>query len=303
MDKNEIVRKYKRLKMLFLLPVPLFLVFVIFDLLCRSDLYRVLDDIMLAIVIFPFLYFMILPFLGLFIGFLIFILEKKCGMTEKEIKEVVSMQNKKREFLGRNPVKYAFPFIREICKLNKGAKEAQEAILSDFLSKKEIEIIFDDFRKLGSLEDAILCWRERSLPERLSFMRFLFKLTILQDGIHNDEWNMLMNLIWQLRFSNYYREDFRYRYSSLRTEFYDYERKSSSSTEDHSASRNNSSSSLKPYFTLLGLEETASDEEIKRAYHKLALQHHPDMPKNADRIKECEAMMAKINEAYEKLRG
>ena len=247
--------------------------------------------------------------------------EKKWGMTEEEIKEFISKQEeqealrrkeqeeqkalrrKKREILGWNPVKYTFPFIRELCKLNKGAKEAQEAILSDFLSKKEIEIIFDDFRKLGSLEDAILYWRKRSLPDRLSFMRFLFKLTILQDGIHNDEWNMLMNLIWQLRFSNYYREDFRYRYFSLRTEFYDYERKSSSSTEDHSASTNNSSSSLKPYFTLLGLEETASDEEIKRAYHKLALQHHPDMPKNADRIKECEAMMAKINEAYEKLRG
>ena len=266
--------------------------------------------------------------------------EKKWGMTEEEIKEFISKQEeqevlrrkeqeeqealrrkeqealrrkeqeeqealrrKKREILGRNPVKYAFPFIREICKLNKGAKEAQEAILSDFLSKKEIEIIFDDFRKLGSLEDAILCWRERSLPERLSFMRFLFKLAILQDGIHNDEWNMLMNLIRQLRFNKFYCEDFRYRYFSLRTEFYDYERKSSTSTEDNSASTNNSSSSLKPYFTLLGLEETASDEEIKRAYHKLALQHHPDMPKNADRIKECEAMMAKINEAYEKLRG
>ena len=236
--------------------------------------------------------------------------EKKWGMTEEEIKEFISKQEeqealrrKKREILGRNPVKYVFPFIRELCKLNKGAKDVQEALLSDFLSKEEVEIIFDDFQKLGSLEDAILCWRERSLPERLSFMRFLFKLAILQDGIHNDEWNMLMNLIWQLRFSNYYREDFRYRYFSLRTEFYDYERKSSSSTEDNSASTNNSSSSLKPYFTLLGLEETASDEEIKRAYHNLALQHHPDMQKNADRIKECEAMMAKINEAYEKLRG
>lgn len=250
--------------------------------------------------------------------------EKKWGMTEEEIKEFISKQEeqevlrrkeqeeqeeqkalrrKKREILGRNPVKYAFPFIREICKLNKGAREAQKAILSDFLSKKEVEIIFDDFRELGSLEDAILCWRERSLPDRLSFMHFLFKLAILQDGIHNDEWNMLMHLIWQLRFSNYYREDFIYRYFSLRTEFYDYERKNSSSTEDNSASTNNRSSSLKPYFTILGLEETASDEEIKRAYHKLALQHHPDMPKNADRIKECEAMMAKINEAYEKLRG
>jgi len=229
--------------------------------------------------------------------------EEQEALRRKEQEEQKALRRKKREILGWNPVKYAFPFIREICKLNKGAKEVQEAILSDFLSKEEVEIIFDDFRKLGSLENAILCWRERSLPDRLSFMRFLFKLAILQDGIHNDEWNMLMNLIWQLRFNKFYCEDFRYRYFSLRTEFYDYERKSSTSTEDNSASTNNSSSSLKPYFTILGLEETASDDEIKRAYHKLALQHHPDMQKNADRIKECEAMMAKINEAYKKLRG
>lgn len=330
MDKNEIVRKYKRLKMLCLL-IPVISAVILLLLGCSvSDI-----DLVFCLV----LWWFGLPIYCLLDSILVSHFGKKWGMTEKEIKEFISKQEeeeafwrkeqverrkeqeafwrkeqeeqekqealrrKKREILGWNPVKYTFPFIREICKLNKGAKEAQKAILSDFLSKKEIEIIFDDFRKLGSLEDAILCWRERSLPERLSFMRFLFKLAILQDGIHNDEWNMLMNLICQLRFSNYYREDFRYRYFSLRTEFYDYERKSSTSTEDNSASTNNSSSSLKPYFTVLGLEETASDEEIKRAYHKLALQHHPDMQKNADRIKECEAMMAKINEAYEKLRG
>ena len=330
MDKNEIVRKYKRLKMLCLL-IPVISAVILLSLGCSvSDI-----DLVFCLVLWVFG----LPIYCLLDSTLVSHFGKKWGMTEKEIKEFISKQEeqealrrkeqeeqeafwrkeqeeqealrrkkreikyKRREILGWNPVKYAFPFIREICKLNKGAKEVQEAILSDFLSKEEVEIIFDDFRKLGSLEDAILCWRERSLPERLSFMRFLFKLAILQDGIHNDEWNMLMNLICQLRFSNYYREDFRYRYFSLRTEFYDYERKSSSSTEDNSASTNNRSSSLKPYFTLLGLEETASDEEIKRAYHKLALQHHPDMQKNADRIKECEAMMAKINEAYEKLRG
>lgn len=325
MDKNEIVRRYKWFRVLrvilrginVVLLVVIFLItllfipfFIPFFLYCDDNL-----------VTFEIIYFFVVllllelklekirQFFNLLDRFTHHF-EKKWGMTEEEIKEFISKQEeqkalrrKKREILGWNPVKYAFPFIREICKLNKGAKEAQKAILSDFLSKKEVEIIFDDFRKLGSLENAILCWRERSLPDRLSFMRFLFKLAILQDGIHNDEWNMLMNLIWQLRFSNYYREDFRYRYFSLRTEFYDYERKNSSSTEDNSASTNNRSSSLKPYFTLLGLEETASDEEIKRAYHNLALQHHPDMPKNADRIKECEAMMAKINEAYEKLRG
>ena len=327
MDKNEIVRKYKWFRVLrvilrginVVLLVVIFLITLLFIPFFIIPFFVYCDD---NVVTFEILYFLkkLDNFFNLLDRFTHHF-EKKWGMTEKEIKEFISKQEeqealrrkeqeeqkalrrKKREILGWNPVKYAFPFIREICKLNKGAKEAQEAILSDFLSKKEVEIIFDDFRKLGSLEDAILCWRERSLPERLSFMRFLFKLAILQDGIHNDEWNMLMHLIWQLRFSNYYREDFIYRYFSLRTEFYDYERKSSSSTEDNSASTNNRSSSLKPYFTILGLEETASDEEIKRAYHKLALQHHPDMQKNADRIKECEAMMAKINEAYEKLRG
>ncbi len=359
MDKNEIVRKYKRFRVLRGIPEMFFYMLFIFIIpVCISILMYIIGVIILRFLDLDvlaadkflntsfYITFSIIIFLELknkeaIEKFIISLsnhvafshhFEKKWGMTEEEIKEFISKQEeqealrrkeqeeqealrrkeqeeqkalrrKKREILGRNPVKYAFPFIREICKLNKGAKEVQEAILSDFLSKEEVEIIFVDFRKLGSLEDAILCWRERSLPDRLSFMRFLFKLAILQDGIHNDEWNMLMNLIWQLRFSNYYREDFRYRYFSLRTEFYDYERKSSSSTEDNSASTNNRSSSLKPYFTILGLEETASDEEIKRAYHKLALQHHPDMQKNADRIKECEAMMAKINEAYEKLRG
>ena len=60
---------------------------------------------------------------------------------------------------------------------------------------------------------------------------------------------------------------------------------------------------MKAYYAILGLEENASDEEIKKAYHSLALQHHPDLPKNADRVEECEAMMAKINEAYEKIRN
>ena len=60
---------------------------------------------------------------------------------------------------------------------------------------------------------------------------------------------------------------------------------------------------MRPYYDILGIDENASDEEIKRAYHNLALQHHPDLAKNADRVKESEQMMAKINEAVEKIRN
>jgi DnaJ-class molecular chaperone len=49
---------------------------------------------------------------------------------------------------------------------------------------------------------------------------------------------------------------------------------------------------------VLGLEATASERDVQQAYHRLALQHHPDLPKNADRQEECVALMAKINTAY-----
>jgi curved DNA-binding protein CbpA len=53
---------------------------------------------------------------------------------------------------------------------------------------------------------------------------------------------------------------------------------------------------LKDYYNILGIEPSASVQEIKKAYRKLALQYHPD--KNAD-DKYAAAQFAEIKEAYE----
>jgi DnaJ-class molecular chaperone len=49
-------------------------------------------------------------------------------------------------------------------------------------------------------------------------------------------------------------------------------------------------------FTVLGLTIDAEDAAIRKAYHSLAMQWHPD--KNRDRPEEAEEMFRKINEAY-----
>lgn len=53
------------------------------------------------------------------------------------------------------------------------------------------------------------------------------------------------------------------------------------------------------YYKILGISKTASDDDIKKAYRKLAMQYHPDRNKGD---KASETKFKEINEAYETLK-
>lgn len=219
--------------------------------------------------------------------------EKKWGMTEQQIKTYIA----KREELGKHMDIYVFPYITKFCNLNGEGRKEQETFLSGFLSEDEITLVYRQICSDSLMIELNKYWRKRPLSEKKILLGLLFKLAIMQDGIRNDEWNLLMNIMMQWGFNKYYIEFYKNRYSPLRTEFDESEYRSNVSKQDRTVSY------LNPFYEILGLEETATDDEIKRAYHNLALQHHPDLPKNAGRVKECETLMAKINEAYEKVRN
>jgi curved DNA-binding protein len=59
----------------------------------------------------------------------------------------------------------------------------------------------------------------------------------------------------------------------------------------------NQTMEFKDYYKTLGIERSASEADIKKAYRKLARKHHPDVSKAPD----AQARMQEVNEAYEVL--
>ena len=190
--------------------------------------------------------------------------------------------------------------LQKICKLNPQTRSGQVEMIKSWYKFKDtalVEYLLDNEYNESDFNMYVGHFEIKNFSEKKSFAELLFKLAILEDGIHNDEWEVLMKLLVDLNFDEIHIDFFKNRYGPLRTESEYSSNNESTSTVEKNVNL------LKPYYDLLGLDVGASDEEIKKAYHNLALQHHPDMKKNAGRTKECEEMMAKINEAVEKIRN
>ncbi|MBR0503623.1 MAG: J domain-containing protein [Paludibacteraceae bacterium] len=230
--------------------------------------------------------------------------EPKWGMTEEQIKEYISRRwnfgNKKSISL------YVLPLFSQLCRLNKKACGEQVAFLSNLLSEEEIKLVMEREYSDVQIEEATQHWRGKIMNEKMFMMNTLFQLSVEVDGIHNDEWKLLMMMMSQFGILDI--ESFIRKYSPLRTEFDNHQYKNNKyknnkyKYKNTTAQDRESAAKLRPYYTALGLTEDASVEEIKRAYHALVQLHHPDKPQNVNRIVECETLMKRFNEAYEHLR-
>ncbi len=182
--------------------------------------------------------------------------------------------------------------IQKICDFNPDAQKSQEAIIAKEYPKDFMSILDENKGHEPNFTEI----REETTQDA-NFLRFLFRLAIADDGIKDDEWEYIDTIADEINIPPHIKKYIQKYYEPLRRGA-EYEKQKEQEEKIQQYTYKNATKSA---YTILGVSEHATMEEIQKRYRKLALEYHPDLPKNAERQKECEEKMKEINIAYEKI--
>ena len=115
---------------------------------------------------------------------------------------------------------------------------------------------------------------------RLQIIHFLFGVSASDNEIHHAEIDLIKKIAGYLNVNNY---DF----ESIKSMFID----------------NGSSANLDRWFRILEIDQSASDEEIKKAHRKMVIKYHPDKLQGVsnDIVKLAEEKFLLVQQAYEEI--
>ena len=179
-------------------------------------------------------------------------------------------------------------FVRTYLLRILGPEKTQEAllILRDMLEKEfDIASVAQQFGRTASIH------------EKLMMLQFLFGLAATDGTVHPAEMETIRLISNGMGISSH---DF----ESLRAMFFGWQGNYGGGGYSSSSASYRSSYAIENDYKVLEIEPSATDEEVKKAYRKQAMKHHPDKVNHlGEEIrKAAEERFAKLNEAYERIK-
>lgn len=199
-------------------------------------------------------------------------------------------------------LKSELDFVKQYLVKNFGTGEAQRAILKlrDYLEEDiDYQEVCQNIRHNASIQ------------ERLLIIQYLLGLAQADGNIDSNEMLVIQQIAQSLGISNN-------EFEALKAMFLGYAYRSgfggygfgntgygyNSSSSGSSSSSYDYSPSLDDDYKMLEITADASDDEVKKAYRKAAMKHHPDKVSHLgeDVRKAAEEKFAKVNEAYNRIK-
>ena len=141
---------------------------------------------------------------------------------------------------------------------------------------------------------------------RYHMVDFLFGLAVADGSYSNAENNAIKAIVRGLGINTNDFVSMFYRHVNTNNgnSYNNYQSDYSSYSGYSSGGRSSYSEPKKDPYKVLGLERSATDEEVKKAYRRLAMKYHPDKVEGlGEEVKKnAEAQFREINEAYEQIK-
>lgn len=164
-------------------------------------------------------------------------------------------------------VRSELDYVKAYLKRQFGADSATEAL----------KMLRDLLKQNIPLEDVCLQLKSRlDYSSRLELMHLLYGIASADGHIHESEIQIINQIAYYLGISS----------------------------ADQVSIKNMFYKSVDSAYKILGIESTATDDEVKKAYRKLAVKYHPDKVSylGEEFKKTAEEKFRKINEAYDKIK-
>ena len=134
--------------------------------------------------------------------------------------------------------------------------------------------------------------------ERIKLVHYLFGIAMADGTISGNELTLIRSISQKINLTQWDFEAIRSKFTGTYNRDF-WEEFSGGSTRQQTTYRTQED----PYVAL-GITRTATDEEIKSAYRKLVIEHHPDKhaSKSAEEIKAAEEKFKKVQQAYNEVK-